>query len=447
MKWISVALLTVSLWTTSVAQQWIDQFYPEPLFYIKPQDAEKLTYYEIVDAFDSVKVGCTIGEFRLIVDSTTLRVIPIRSAEIPEEGISGITVPGLDTFLLDFMQTDTFTIPQNATLFFYRALERAFPFVPVPLDSGLSIPHWTDAFWVTPPQWIQDTLIFVIELRRASDHALLMVFDSVGLFPNASSFIHVRFGTEPDQMGHFRQLPNSLAGTKAYIQIKSYRYGPTPYGVHLFAYTSWCSLSTLFEYDSLGIEEDRGTWRGDEAGIDSLFHASYRQLRAYLDPVLAATGKLPLHFAFLPDSALYADYQQRYGQYQFSPIIPWVVVDTIWGNSATATTIVPPAPNWYPFSQQGTPRILRFTITQLRSTKLPTLQITITASQPLPDIALVLYNSIGQQFGVVWTGNLNPGKNVIQASLPQPLANGSYFLVAVDSSDHILGIQTFRLQR
>lgn len=409
------------------------------------RDEGKLSYYEFDDHFDSVGISCTIGEFRLLLDSITERVIPIQYESIPSEGIKGIPDRGLDTFLLNFTRTDTFTIPSNATLFFFRLLRRGFPFLPIPLDSSLSPPHWTDAYWVTPPGWIQDTVIFVTELRRASDNTVLAVLDSVGVYPNRQSWFPVRFGTEPNRTRHFRSLPSELAGTTAYVQIKAYRYGPTPYGLHLFRSLEWCSLSTMMEYDSSAIAEGRGIWAISEAEMDSLSHAYYATLRAYLDFGLAATGKLPPHippFAFVLDSAIRADYEARYGGYprEFDPEFVFVL-DTIWGDTSA--------------------RMIRGKLTGITSTAIssisfisvtvdgnaspPVLHLKIVTSQPLPGSTISIIDVLGRDLGLIWNSNLQSGSNELQIPLPQSLSTGQYFLILRDQHNQILAIQDFTL--
>ncbi len=430
-----------------VAQRWIDQFYPRPLFLFSMRDEGKLSYYEFNDYFESVIVSCTIGEFRLLLDSSTERVIPIRYKSIPSEGIKGIPDRGLDTFLLNFTRTDTFTIPGNATLFFFRLLSRAFPcqLSPIPLDSAPSPPHWTDAYWVTPPGWIQDTVIFVTELRRASDNAVLAVLDSVGVYPNRHSWFPVRFGTEPNRSRHFRSLPSELAGTTAYVQIKAYRYGPAPYGFHLLCSLKWCSLSTLWDYDSSAAAEGRGSLRFPETEMDSLNHAYYATLRVYLDSGLAATGKLPPHippFAFVLDSAIRADYEARYGRYpqEFDPEFV-IVVDTIWGDTSARTV----QGERIGITLAGILSVSFIGVTIDRNVSPPVLHLKIVTSQPLPGSTISVVDVSERDLGLIWNGNLQSGSNELQIPLPQSLSTGQYFLILRDQHNQILAIQDFTL--
>jgi len=221
-------------------------------------------YFSIEDHFDTAAVGCMIGEFRLLFADGTERFIPILYQPIPDEGLAGQTEPGKDEFLAGFARTQSFTIPENAQLFFFRSLLRVVTtdqeIMPQSQWNAL-LRRWDDYLWITPPGWILDTVIFVIELCRASDGQRMALLDSVGILPNPDSWYIQPFGTEILQNRHFRSLPAQYAGTKAFIRIVPYRYGPIPLGLKLFRVWSWCSFSTLRDFDSVSLTTGWQDWR------------------------------------------------------------------------------------------------------------------------------------------------------------------------------------------
>ncbi len=398
-----------------LAQRWIDQFYPRPIFHIKLSDEEKLMYFSIEDQFDTATVGCMIGEFRLLFADGTERLIPIIYQPIPDEGLSGETAPGKDEFLAAFARTKTFTIPENAQLFFFRSLLRVFStekeIMPQSQWDAL-VRRWDDHFWITPPGWVLDTVIFVTELCRASDGQRLAVLDSVGMLPNPDSWYVRPFGTEILQNRHFRSLPAQYAGTEAFIRIVPYRYGPTPLGLKLFRVWSWCSLSTLRDFDSVSITTGWQNWRIRGDDWDSLYAAYYEQLRAYLDSGLAASGTLPPHTAILLSEKIKEDYFARYSETENVLHNPEKMAELLAKKQVTPESSATPTGLQLEVQQSGTDALL----------------VSVTSPERISDAALILLDGTGKRIAELWRGEIPSGSFQIEVPLPSQLAAGHYLV-------------------
>jgi len=417
MKPIRLIALSLCITLSLFAQQrWIDQFYPRPVFHIKPSDEEKLMYFSIEDHFDTAAVGCMIGEFRLLFADGTERFIPILYQPIPDEGLAGQTEPGKDEFLAGFARTQSFTIPENAQLFFFRSLLRVVTtdqeIMPQSQWNAL-LRRWDDYLWITPPGWILDTVIFVIELCRASDGQRMALLDSVGILPNPDSWYIQPFGTEILQNRHFRSLPAQYAGTKAFIRIVPYRYGPIPLGLKLFRVWSWCSFSTLRDFDSVSLTTGWQDWRIRGDDWDSLYAAYYEQLRAYLDSGLAASGKLPPHSPMLFTEEIKQDYLARY----------WGIDpeedDFLHNPEKTAEILKKKKAT--PIASFAASSTIQIDVQQPGSAAL---LISITSPERIPNATLSLLDGTGKRVAELWRGELPAGSFQIELPIPSQLATG-----------------------
>ncbi len=410
------------------AQRWIDQFYPKPIFHIKPEDEAKLTYFIIEDQFEDVFVSYCVGEFRLLFPDGTEKFIPLRYQPVPEEeGIPGLPSPGKDELLASYARTKTFTIPANATLFFYRSFFRSFP-----MEATVDFPDsllrtWTDYFWMTAPGKILDTMIVTIELRRADDNAVLAILDSIGIFPDPHSWYIDPVGMEAFQTRHFRQLPAQYAGTSAYICIVPYRYGPTPYGLKLFRSWTWCSFSTLRDFDSASVTSGWQDWRITGAAWDSLYAAYYEQLRAYLDSGLAASGTFPpVALIYLPTDAIRADFFARY--------LDASSADPLQQAEYTAALLQKNAQQ----SAAAAPQQHSMTV-RYYDLGTPTIELRISTPQTVPNAHIELINEVGQKVAELWQGEIPSGSFELKLPLSFSLAKGQYWVILRSSTGRIWG--------
>ncbi len=267
-----------------------------PRFDFPESSMRWLWYYEYLNSFDSCSVKCSYGEFALVApDTTVLIYLRIRYRDIRGGVITcllpGTNAQGRDTVLERLSRSQPFDIPAGSVIRFYRALSVSWPCRDTlvhpppryPAPEPVNLHEYGLGF--TPPDCILDTTEFVVTLVRESDGTVLLTLDSIGMMPHGGRRVPPRYGTEPDLYVRTIQLPPSLAGERAYIQISPRRYGPTPFGMVMRA-RRWCMAESLHRLntDTLGVIPSTTVL------YDSLLEERNRAIFAYVDSVGRATG-------------------------------------------------------------------------------------------------------------------------------------------------------------
>lgn len=275
--------------------------YSEALLGITPENSAFLWYFTYYNIFDSVSVECQIGEFSYehngVKNKIIPRIDPIFSTSFWR--ILGQNQPGEDTILTQLVRTENFIYSQNSKINFYRALSvgiscgSVFP----PIDTNA---YYGDdrKFWVGNLGSILDTSEWVIQLMDAATNQVLWTIDSVGIGTNYDSPVAKLYGTNPKKMNHSRDLPNEFAGDTVYIRVSARRYGPTPYGMWLYATPSKFSLSSFYEYVENDCLIPFFKCNFDYQNFERYY---FGKLVEYLDSLVESRGQ-PLKFSDLPSN-------------------------------------------------------------------------------------------------------------------------------------------------
>lgn len=311
---------------------------------IKPDDARYLTYLEYQNAFDNADVRCSIGEFRIIDSSGTIKRLfwefdttkldtTFENAYQRAPGffsLLGQTQTGEDQILTSVAKTESFVYTPHSTLKFYRELSLGVYCSTIRREPDTNLLSCDELpFWLGVDNAILDTSEWVIQLVNESSGAILAVLDSVGFMPNGSNDLGIPYGTNPTRMNQIRQLPDEYAGERVYIRVSVRRFGPTPYGMFFNIGTSRINMSSFREY---GVCCEHS---GDSCNFNlyKLDHYYYQKVIEYLDSIVAAnnrppkTWELPPMYFFDQDSNYTDKILDRYFE-RDSISHSWLVWDT-----------------------------------------------------------------------------------------------------------------------
>lgn len=310
---------------------------------INPENDRYLTYLEYQNVFDSADVRCSIGEFRIIDSSGTIKRLfwkfdttkldtSYANSYKRRSGIYsllGQTQLGEDQILSSVAKTESFVYASHSTLKFFRALSLGVPCGVVQREPDTNLLSCDDLpFWLGVDNAILDTSEWVIQLISETTGSVLAVLDSVGFMPNDTNDLGIPYGTNPTRMNQTRQLPDEYAGERVYIRVSVRRYGPTPYGMFFNIGTSRINMSSFREYGICCNGEPDYSCNFDIRKFDYYY---YQKVIEYLDSIVAVnnrppkTWELPPLFFIDRDSSYPAKILDRY--FERDPSGGWLVWD------------------------------------------------------------------------------------------------------------------------
>lgn len=378
-------------------------FSQDLFFNYRVEDRPFLNYYSIWNQFDSSAVMYWFGEVHSIHENVRQNAVlslafPGR-VNIQDEGVEGVS-----SKLQGMARTENFTIPGAGEIRWFGQL-LSFRTPCNPSVSG-------DEHNKPGPGWgVTDWTEFVIQLVDAESDVVLAVLDSVGVRPTAPDGprVDTRYGNHPEQVKRSAPVPAGYTGKQVYVRVSPRRYGPTPYGLAITRFSSWCNLTA--EWDSTG------TTQIPLSGTEVLRDLWFAGLIDYCDSVKAATGWLPdLHgISFAKRSGL-SIYHARY----FTTHVDGQTGDTSWVEKHTAVakrgssgTPAPPAS-----VQSIAPNPVTGETVDLE------LLVGLDMHYRLEVVSLD-----GRRLGSVWSGFLNTGQARLTVPIPQNLAGGIYILL------------------
>ena len=115
---------------------------------LSDNDWKFLHYFQFTNEFDSVSVTYTTGEFKISNGSNTITPY-IKNLELNSNFWKmGDSVQGVDTVLLQYSGTDTFTYQSGSSISFFRMLEVIIPCENAPPDVGNGNPGGGKFRWL-----------------------------------------------------------------------------------------------------------------------------------------------------------------------------------------------------------------------------------------------------------------------------------------------------------
>lgn len=216
-RWTRHALVVVACILMSVSGKAGDT-----LFNYRESDAIYLRYLTSVNSFDSASVVYSLGELQLTGSSSSRRIPFDDSILIATEGRLNPNVQGIQTSLLPYARSKTFTIASTEdSLRYYRCLTIAN------IDTLLR----------RTSSWrCQDRTEYVLQLVRSSNDSVLATIDSVGLDSTMSISDTLKaFGTSVGAWCRSYNVNTSDKGFSVYLQLVPKRWGATPDGLTLIS--------------------------------------------------------------------------------------------------------------------------------------------------------------------------------------------------------------------
>jgi hypothetical protein len=302
---------------------------------IKPEDVRYLLYLYYQNVFEKANVRCSIGEFRIVDSSGTVKrlyweldatlataanFVRRRPGGLGLLSLLGQAQNGEDQILTSAAKTESFVYTPHSTLKFFRELSLGVPCGTTPRN----LPEDANAlrcdelpFWLGIDSAILNRNEWVIQLISESTGSVLAVLDSVGFVPNGSNDWGIPYGTNPLRMNHTRQLPDEYAGESVYIRVSVRQFGPTSCGMLFDVETSRINYSAYREY---GICCDKYGVIGQSCkfSLQKLDYYYYQKVVEYLDSIVAANNRppksweLPPMYFFDRDSSYGARILDRY---------------------------------------------------------------------------------------------------------------------------------------
>jgi hypothetical protein len=351
--------------------------------------ADFLWYNQYANKFDRSATQYEFGELTLLYGGGEQWInLKKKLPEYKCEQAGAAT--GISADLLQYGESQSFTIPADASLRFFRRIEN----IGYCNNNDPSVPNDTNCTFAVKPIDIQDRTEFVVQLVRRNDNAVLFTLDSVGVMPTTSLCIQNRYGTSPEKSFVTVPLPQFLAGAEAYVRIVPARWGDTPAGISLFQYSQTFSQAALYN--------GNGERNFSPELYDSLENLRFQQLLKALDT--AKTGSIFLR--------RFHDVVQSFSKREY-----WDTIESRYGDKI----------HWQPtyYDKSGTLRQISKVQMKAENKSDGNVVIQIDADKPYPLMKLVLHNSHGDKLATPWQGILFKGRQSVEVNT-EMLMTGSY---------------------
>jgi hypothetical protein len=206
----------------------------DTLFAYRDTDAAYLRYLASVNSFDDASVMYTVGELELVGPSGIRRVVFDDSALAASEGVTDPNTQGIQSLLLPFARSRTFTLASNeTTIRFFRSLSMTN------VDTLLR----RTASWRS-----SDRTEYVLRLVRASDDSVLAIVDSVGFDSTLTMSDTVSaYGPNVSVWCRAHSVDAVHRGVPVYLQLVPKRWGPTPHALTLVSVQRPFSESVYYD--------------------------------------------------------------------------------------------------------------------------------------------------------------------------------------------------------
>ncbi len=210
---------------------------------ITRSDVKYLTYYDIVNHFDSVAVRFTYGELLLVNGASRTRIYPT-SVRKPNDWLDDTSTAALQTMISNDAKWNAVAIPAGqSTLQFFRmaSISNCFP-------VSESNPAGKSQAWS-----IGDRTLVYLVARDFTNDTIVFVADNIGVDSCNSSAFPCYLGQNPYDTYHSVPIPPTAAGKTVYFELQPWRYGSTPFGLSLVNSRSDIALSLIHRNDTLGL--------------------------------------------------------------------------------------------------------------------------------------------------------------------------------------------------
>lgn len=217
---IGVAILTLLFIMSDNA---LCQLTPDTAFVITDTDKQWLTYYDVVNKFDSATVSFQYGEMLVKNSVQKRRILPITTLT-SYTWVQSTATGNIQSDIQALMKWDTLTIPPSSELRFYR---KASVKSCCPEQNDHQHPNGASSSWS-----VSDSVTeCILEARDVTCDTVVFVADSVGITACNSATYAGFYGNNSVVTYHTLSIPQSAWGKRVYLTIKPKRIGTTPYGM------------------------------------------------------------------------------------------------------------------------------------------------------------------------------------------------------------------------
>lgn len=274
-SWVCIPILLAGLGLVPCLQA---QITPDTAFQVTNTDRHWLTYYTIVNEFDSACVSIDYGEVLLRTATSKVRVKP-KTLGYSSTWYNNPDSVGLQAGIANLARWDSVTVPENSEVRFYRLNGVKAYTTKTEANPTGRVTYWR----------IHDRSIFVLEARDFYTDTLVCRLDSVSLDTCTKTSYAGYSGTNPTATYHSVTMPSHAIGKKVYFVVKPYRFGPTPYGMS-FETSQAPFVQSLVHLNS--------TLWNSKAEIDKLDSMRFSRFLTHLDSYYKAYCYIPDYSGF-----------------------------------------------------------------------------------------------------------------------------------------------------
>lgn len=409
--------------------------YSNIIYDIGLDNARYLRYLYIHNKFDSADVSYQLGELRLFNNTIEKKLIFKRTFD-EKDVIQGDSTIGIDYKLLDHTITDTITIPENASLSYFRQLGVSLSCLfdkPIDTDRngfGGEASKWQDYLWVAGQNRIHDDTEFILEVVKTSDSSVVGIIDSVGVLKNPNTVIAPVYGTNPNKVNHLKPIDSSLFGMNVFFRVKVKRDGSTPYGCTLAKIPYWVSQSSFIEYDSI-----KSVKIISSEDFDTIINEYFYNTMQYCDSVKRSTGWLP---GYLPDGKVFTAIQDSIFLNTFFKKVFWQG-DTIMVEKDSIEYAARITTDELITRNHQKKDLIKVISVSPQPTE-DDITLTLNSKIDFFDIEINLFDIQGRKLNRIWSGKLHSGQNIIEIR-NHSLTRGVFFITITSGSDNLSRIK------
>lgn len=183
-----------------------------------------LSYNHITTPYDNAAIIYEIGEFHVFNDETNLYIRPTNVVQMGTK-FKGNAKLGVDDKTAKHMITESFTIPTNGKIQFYRNTRISS------FSSSIDSFDYSDIdcnrYYAGSFNNIPNQQEYQLHLKDASSKKTITILDSIGYLPNVDSYYCTPYGTNPKESNIEVDI-SKYSGKRAYLQVLPIRRGSVP---------------------------------------------------------------------------------------------------------------------------------------------------------------------------------------------------------------------------
>ena len=284
---------------------------------------------------------------------------------------------------------------------------------------------------------MDDEAEFVTEIVRLPDSTVVAILDSIGIKKNDlnpnSAYIN-RYGTNPDHNYHEFVLPPGPDNAQVFIRIKPKRWGTTPAGFKLYISMTEINLSFIKEKQPYS----DNNYKCSRSTLDLIMSTYLSKLIQYSDSLKLTLGYVPSDVTDaagyrLPSELTENFYMPRYYTSSYDSID-----GPVYYQYPDFTINPGPAYKASMNIQEISGRAAITSISPMPIFSNSSLNIKINSILEFEDAKIKIYDLLGRDNGVIWTGQIKKGINSIAAQLDNVLDSKFYTLILLDGENNLI---------